>query len=107
MFVLQGRLEVRDYVRLDPGDVPGYAHVEPRGNRLLEPGELDLRSGRFDLHRVTATPDAPAVSLHVYSRPLRSFLVYDELARSCETMRGKYDDLLEPAFSRGSKGARR
>ena len=94
MIVLNGRLEVEDYTRLDAGDVAGYAHVEPCGGSLLEPGEMDLRSGRFDLHRVAATADAPAVSLHVYSGPLRSYLIYDELARRCDLARGTYDAVI-------------
>ncbi|HYL27492.1 MAG TPA: cysteine dioxygenase family protein [Candidatus Nitrosotalea sp.] len=96
MIVLDGRLEVEDYTRLDPGEVPGYAHVEARGCSRLEPGEMDLRSGRFDLHRVAATNDAPAISLHVYAGPLRSYLIYEELARRCETARGSYDAVLSP-----------
>lgn len=94
MLVLEGRLLVDDYVRLDNGEVGGYAHVEACGARLLGAGEVDLRSGRFDLHRVGATPDAPAVSLHVYAHPLRQFLVYDEAARSCALARGIYDEVL-------------
>ncbi len=94
MLVLDGQLEVDDYVRLDPGDVPGYAHTEQRGSRTLDAGGMDLRSGRFDLHRVTATGGGPAVSLHVYSGPLRKFLIYDESARRCETALGTYDEIL-------------
>jgi cysteine dioxygenase len=94
MIVLDGRLDVEDYARVDNGEVPGYAHVEPCGWQRLEPGETDFRSGRFDIHRVSATEDAPAVSLHVYSGPLRQFLVYDPTARRCETTRGTYDEVL-------------
>jgi cysteine dioxygenase len=94
MIVLDGRLDVEDYARVDNGEVPGYAHVEPCGWQRLEPGETDFRSGRFDIHRVTATADAPAVSLHVYSAPLRQYLVYDQPARRCETTRGTYDEVL-------------
>ncbi len=102
MLVLDGHLEVDDYVRLDPGDVPGYAHTERRGSRTLDAGGMDLRSGRFDLHRVSATGGGPAVSLHLYSGPLRKFLIYDESARRCETALGTYDEILsvysEPAL---------
>jgi len=94
MTVLEGRLEVEDYVRLDAGEVLGYARIEPRGSRTLERGEIDSRGGRFDLHRVGASYDAPAVSLHVYAGPLHRFLVYDELSRRCETAIGTYDDVL-------------
>jgi cysteine dioxygenase len=94
LVVLEGRLEVDDYARIDAGEIPGYARIEARGSRTLEPGGLDLRSGRFDLHRVTATADAPAVSLHVYSAPMRNFLVYDESTRRCDVASGTYDAVL-------------
>jgi predicted metal-dependent enzyme (double-stranded beta helix superfamily) len=93
MMVLDGVLEVDDYVRLDAGDLPGYAHVEPRGSRRLEPGEMDLRSGRYDLHRVAARSGTAAVSLHLYAGPLRRFFVYDEAAQRCEPAFGAYDDV--------------
>jgi len=94
MMVLDGSLEVDDYVRLDPGDVPGYAYVEPRGSRLLEPGDMDLRTERFDLHRVKCGNGSNAVSLHVYAAPLRNFFVYDETAWRCNVAFGTYDAML-------------
>lgn len=94
MIVLDGRLDVEDYARVDNGEVPGYAHVEATGWQRLEPGETDFRSGRFDIHRVSATGDASAVSLHVYSAPLRQFLVYDAVAHRCENARSTYDEVL-------------
>ncbi|MGC1379485.1 MAG: cysteine dioxygenase family protein [Candidatus Baltobacteraceae bacterium] len=100
MAVLDGRLEVEDFERLDAGDVPGYARVETRDTHVLEPGQFDLRSGRFALHRVGATRNASALSLHVYSLPLRAYLVYDETARRCETAVGKYDEVL-PVYTDG------
>lgn len=98
MFVLEGRLEVEDFVRLDAADVAGYAHVEARGLRALDTGEMDLRSGRFDLHRVAAPSGGPAVSLHIYSRPLSSYLTYEPSVRRCEPAQGVYDDFL-PIYS--------
>jgi cysteine dioxygenase len=94
LVVLQGELRIDDYVRVDACDVPGYAVVEPRGSRTLAAGALDLRSGPLDLHRVAQTGVAAAVSLHVYSRPLRDFLVYDERGRRCSPGCGEYDDVL-------------
>jgi len=96
MVVLAGQLQVDDYVRLDPGNVRGYAHVEAQGSRILAPGGLDARAGRFDLHRVSTLRGAPAVSLHVYSAPLREYLIYDEPARRCEGAFGTYDEVLSP-----------
>lgn len=94
MFVLDGALQVEDYARLDAAEVPGVARVAPRGRRTIGPSELDLRSGRFDLHRVSAAGDAPALSLHVYAGPLRSFLVYDETTQRCKSVVGTYDEVL-------------
>lgn len=96
--VLEGRLDVDDYVRLDGAEIPGRARLDARGSRSLEPGGLDLRSGRFDLHRVRASKDGPAVSLHVYSRPLESFLIYDQAAERCETAFGTYDEII-PSYA--------
>jgi cysteine dioxygenase len=95
MLVLSGLLQVDDYARLDAGDARGRAHVAARGSHILAPGGLDTRGGRFDLHRVCA-PTTPAVSLHVYSAPLREYLIYDEISQRCETAFGKYDDVISP-----------
>jgi NitT/TauT family transport system ATP-binding protein len=91
--VLQGRLRVDDFGRIDAGNVPGKAVLEARGSRELRPGDLDLRSGRFDIHRVAAS-GAGALTLHVYSRPLQGYLVYDRRAQRCEPVRGTYDRVL-------------
>ena len=90
MVVLDGSLEVDDYVRLDPGEIPGVAYVEARGSRTLGPGEMDLRSGPFDLHRVSA-PQTKAVSLHLYAGPLVEFLVYDPPGHRYDRAYGMYD----------------
>lgn len=94
MAVLSGRLQVDDYARVDDGSVPGEAQVEARGTRLLNPRDLDLRSGPFDLHRVQCVGSAPAISLHVYAAPLHAYLVYDEFARRCHSVTSTYDDSL-------------
>lgn len=94
LIVLEGRLDIDDYVRLDEGELAGRARIDARGTRMLERGGLDLRSGRYDLHRVRATNDAPAVSLHVYSQPLQKFLIYDQAGERCESAFGNYDDVV-------------
>lgn len=94
MIVLDGALNVDDYVRLDAGHAPGVADVEQRGSTTLGPGEMDLRSGRFDLHRVYAPLKSQAVSLHLYAGPLQEFLVYDPPARRCERAYGIYDAIV-------------
>jgi cysteine dioxygenase len=93
MSVLRGQLRVDDYVRTDDGSVPGVAQVEARGSRLLGPRDLDLRSGRFDLHRVVAGAER-TISLHVYAGPLRSFLVYEDAVQRCYSVSGSYDGVL-------------
>jgi len=94
MLVLDGELEVENYLRTDPGDVPGYARIEAGDAQRLGAGAMDLRSGPFDLHRVAATRRAPAVSLHVYAAPLSEYLVYDPLSDRCEPAAGSYDAVL-------------
>ncbi|MBV8067523.1 MAG: cysteine dioxygenase family protein [Candidatus Eremiobacteraeota bacterium] len=94
MIVLSGALDVDDYKRLDRGTVPGYARVEPSGFSTLGPGGVDLRSGRFSLHRVSARADGSALSLHIYSAPLQRFFVYDQRARRCDVAYGAYDEVL-------------
>jgi cysteine dioxygenase len=98
MLVLDGKLRVDDYVRLDAAEVAGYASVRADESRVLETGGLDLRFRPFDLHRVVAAGRSPAISLHVYSRPLRTFFVYDEFAERCESALGTYDAVL-PAYT--------
>jgi cysteine dioxygenase len=99
MMVVEGELLVDDYVRLDRADVPGVARVAPRGSRSMPPGGLDLRSGPFDLHRVSASRNGPALSLHVYAAPLEEFLIYDEAAQRCQPMRGTYDEVLPRSYT--------
>jgi cysteine dioxygenase len=95
MQVLEGQLVVDDYIRIDAGERPGFARVETRGSRLMNAGDLDLRSGRFDLHRVSAPSGVPALSLHIYAAPLREFLVYDESTQRCKTVQSTYDEVLQ------------
>jgi|SRR5579862_1683623 len=91
--VLDGQFHIENYDRVDSGDVPGRAIVLPRTSATLERGDVDLRSGPHDIHRVVAG-NTNAVSLHVYSRPLSAFTVFDEFAQRCETVRGRYDAIL-------------
>jgi predicted metal-dependent enzyme (double-stranded beta helix superfamily) len=94
MLVIDGTLLIEDFARLDAGDVAGYARVEARGSSLLEPGGLDLRAGRFSLHRVAATPAAPVISLHVYSGRLHEYLAYDDAGLRCKPVVSEYDDII-------------
>ncbi len=94
MQVLEGQLVVDDYLRTDAGERPGFARVEAQGSRLMHPGDLDLRSGRFDLHKVSAPPGVRALSLHIYAGPLTEFLVYDESTHRSRTVVSTYDEVL-------------
>jgi predicted metal-dependent enzyme (double-stranded beta helix superfamily) len=64
--VLRGQVRVDDYRRLDAGEVPERALLEARGSRVLQPSDLDVRSGTSDIHRVVAG-EARALTLHVYA----------------------------------------
>jgi cysteine dioxygenase len=97
MQVLDGQLLVDDYLRIDAGERPGFARVEAQGSRLMAAGDLDLRSGRFDLHRVSALPGVRALSLHIYAAPLNQFFVYDEVTQRCQAVQSTYDDVLQPS----------
>ncbi|HEY1978252.1 MAG TPA: cysteine dioxygenase family protein [Candidatus Baltobacteraceae bacterium] len=90
--VLSGQLQIENYERLDNEETPGRALVVPRDCATLGPGDLDVRSGPFDIHRVAAGRGG-AISLHVYAGPLRSFLVYDEFGQRCEPAHGGYDEI--------------
>lgn len=95
--VIDGALELENYDRLDDdGKCEGRAAIVPRDSAILEAGALDLRSGPFDIHRVANAGAKPAVSLHVYARPLRYFGVYDEFAQRCRAVRARYDAILAP-----------
>jgi predicted metal-dependent enzyme (double-stranded beta helix superfamily) len=89
--VLDGSLVVDNYERLDSGERQNCALIASRGSAALDCGDLDLRSGRFDIHRVRASRASSALTLHVYAGPLRRFLVYDELAQRCQVANGVYD----------------
>ncbi len=95
--VLQGRLRVDDFGRVDAGDAPGKAVIEACGSRELRTGDVDLRSGRFDIHRVVAG-GGRALTLHIYSRPLDAYLVYDRRAQRCEPALGTCDRVLSLGF---------
>jgi predicted metal-dependent enzyme (double-stranded beta helix superfamily) len=92
--VLAGNLRVDDFTRIDAGDVAGHALVEARDSRTLLPGDLDLRSGDFDIHRVAHAGEGCAVTLHVYAQPLHTFNVYDHHAHTYKSATGSYDEVL-------------
>lgn len=93
--VLQGRLVVQNYDRVDDCATTGRAVLEWRSWETLDSGALDVRSGPYDIHRV-ASDGERAVSLHVYAKPLSEFLVYEPSLSRCQTARGVYDRVLRP-----------
>jgi len=95
--VLDGTVRVNDFVRVDGGHDATYAALDRRGSLELGRGDLDVRGGRFDIHKVAAT--SPALTLHVYARPLREFGVYDYDAQRCRAARAAYDADLSAAFA--------
>ena len=96
MFVLEGRLEVEDYLRVDAGDRPA-TRKSNRATRasLSRAGWICARdASTFIAWRLRET------RRRRYGRsagPLRQFLIYHEFARRCETVFGAYDDML-PAY---------
>jgi len=96
--VLDGDVRVDDYVRLDEGSGGAHAVLEWRESLLLGPGDLDVRGGQFDIHRVAV--DSHAVTLHVYARPLRGFGIYDYEAQRRSTVRAAYDADMSAALDR-------
>jgi hypothetical protein len=96
--VLDGEVRVDDFVRLDRGEVADLALLESRGSFFLERGDVDVRSERFDIHRVAAK--TAALTLHVYARPLRAYGLYDYVAQRRHSVRATYDAML-PQFAGG------
>lgn len=92
--VVDGVLELENYDRLDDGKREGRAEIVRRDSAILEAGQLDLRSGPFDIHRVSNVGAQSAVSLHVYARPLRTFVAYDEFSQRCRSVHSRYDAIL-------------
>jgi cysteine dioxygenase len=75
MAVLEGRIEERQYAL--PSGIAGEP-LRPLGRRVFERGEVAYIHDRIALHRVGPCGDQPAVSLHLYARPIDACQVYDE-----------------------------
>jgi cysteine dioxygenase len=75
MSVLQGRIEELQYgVPSEPGSGP----LRQTGRRVFEPGEVAYIHDRIALHKVRPYGAQPAVSLHLYARPIDVCQVFDE-----------------------------
>ena len=92
--VLEGALRVDDYVRRDGGRIPNVAILDYLDSFDLSAGDVDARSGRFDIHRVSCAGRTGAVSLHLYARPIRTFGVYDPERSRCTSEIASYDATL-------------
>jgi len=77
MAVLQGRIEEQQYAM--PAE-PGGGPLEPSARRVFERGEVAYIHDRIALHRVRPFGAEPAVSLHLYARPLDVCQVFDEVS---------------------------
>ncbi|WP_257459995.1 ATP-binding cassette domain-containing protein [Archangium lipolyticum] len=99
LMTVAGELEVADYRLVAGGQEPGYALVERIGpRRTLLPGAMDHRSPEEELHSVrTGARSGFAISLHIYSRPIDSCLIYDPRRSSCELRQLHYDRVMRLA----------
>ncbi|MCI0569551.1 MAG: cysteine dioxygenase family protein [Myxococcaceae bacterium] len=89
--VEQGVLALEDFRLCRGGEAPGPAQLEttPLVRRAM-PGHVDRRTVRAGIHRVHCL-DTPAVTVHVYSRPVHECLVFDMERREC-SVRTVHDD---------------
>ncbi len=99
LMTVAGELEVADYRLVAGGQEPGYALVERTGpRRTLLPGAMDHRNPQEELHSVrTGARSGFAISLHIYSRPIDSCLIYDPRRSSCELRQLRYDRVMRLA----------
>lgn len=91
--VAQGSIGVENFVRRDSGSAPGFARIDFDGREMLAQGAVDYRQDDVHLHRCIAGEE-PAVSLHVYARPIDRFYTFDERAQSCSEALSTYDAIL-------------
>lgn len=91
--VAQGAMGVENYTRRDTGGTPGYARIQFDARELLSAGAIDHRQDDIHLHRCTTGVD-PAISLHVYARPIDHFHIFDDRTDSCSEIASCYDAVL-------------
>jgi predicted metal-dependent enzyme (double-stranded beta helix superfamily) len=90
MLVLDGMLRTDDYALLDGGTDVGAARIRFTQSTSTLRGEVDVRTADRDLHLV-ATDEAGAASLHLYTKPIDTCLVFDPVANTCSRFRNHYD----------------
>jgi cysteine dioxygenase len=84
--VEHGALGLDDYRLVEGGaGEAGYARLlQEHGAHVGWPGTVDRRSAEAGVHRVRVL-EGPAVSVHVYSRPVERMRVFDVRNHRCET----------------------
>ena len=95
MVAHSGSFTVDNYRIVRGGFAPGFAHIEPSGtDRDVTVGVPDYRGLDDTVHRVSVEAGtAPAVSIHVYAKPLTRCLIYDEQGQRCLEKRMRYDTI--------------
>jgi cysteine dioxygenase len=88
--VASGTMSVENYIRRDMGGTAGYAHIEADGREHLTVGAIDHRQDDIHLHRCTTSTD-PAISLHVYARPIERFRTFNDRTDRCSEVTPCYD----------------
>ncbi len=56
---------------------PGERGLKPGRRRLFQPGSVGFISDEIALHEIAPAGDRSAVSLHLYSRPIRECRIFD------------------------------
>jgi cysteine dioxygenase len=88
-----GSFLLENFPLLAGGRVPGLARLgAPERVGPVGVGHVDHRTASASVHRVRAV-DGPAVSLHVYARPIDSCLVFDLARQRCHLRQLRYDSL--------------
>jgi hypothetical protein len=89
-FVLQqGSMACENWQVTRGGEREGPCELARVGSNALHAGDIDQRTGSLAVHRVGAA-GGPAISLHVYSRPIESFFLFEEAGR-CRRVTSRYD----------------
>ncbi len=89
-FVVQrGAIACENYQVLPRAALGGPCELRRTGTRTLRAGDIDMRSGHLSVHRVGAA-DGPAVTLHVYAKPIDACLAYGEDG-SVREVHSRYD----------------
>ena len=88
-----GAFLLENFPLLAGGRGPGHARLgAPERVGPVGVGHVDHRTPSASVHRVRAL-DGPAVSLHVYARPIDSCLVFDLARQRCHLRQLRYDSV--------------